>query len=455
MRTGAEEEVFSCVTELTSASREELIEIVQALLARVKELEEEVRRLRQGKGGGAALAVKPSRPEKEKQPRKHRVQGFARRREEKPDEVVQHAVQHCPDCGRQLSGGWKHASRQVIEISFRRRVVEHQLMARRCGICGKRWLPKVGPGEIGVQGQRRFGASVQSLVTLLSIGCRTPVRTIGKVLWELGELSVSNGAIVKLLDGTKAAGAKELERLREQVRSAPAVCADETGWRQDGENGYLWGFFTPTDRYFEYRKSRAAAVPGDILGEDFGGTITCDFYAAYNKLGLLQRCWPHLLRDAKEVAQLNGDRPEVVSWVEALRALYQEAKAACLALGELPAHCRQRQRERRRLEKAAAKLARPYANDADAPQRLLAQRVMKHLHELFVFVSDPRVPGDNNLAERSLRPAVIARKISGGTRSAKGSATRMGLMSLLGTWSAQQKPLLASCRNLLLSARAP
>jgi hypothetical protein len=443
------------MTDLSLATREELIEIIQALLVRVEALEEENRRLRQGKGGGVVLAVKPSRPERQKQPRKHRVQGFARRREEKPDEIVPHAVQQCPDCGRQLRGGWKHASRQVIEISFRRWVVEHQLMARRCGLCGKRWLPKVPSGEIGVQGQRRFGASVQSLITLLSIGCRTPVRTIRKVLWELGELSVSNGAIVKLLDGTKAAGTKELECLREQVRSAPAVCADETGWRENGENGYLWGFFTPKERYFEYRKSRAAAVPEEILGEDFGGVVSCDFYAAYNHVGVLQRCWPHLLRDAKEVAELNADRADVVSWVEALRALYQEAKAACLALGELPPDHRRRQRERRRLEKAAAKLARPYANDDDAPQRLLAHRVIKHLHELFVFVSDPRVPGDNNLAERSLRPAVIARKISGGTRSPKGSATRMGLMSLLGTWSAQQKPLLASCRNLLVSARAP
>ena len=423
--------------------------------ARVGELEEENRRLRQGKGGAGGLAVKPSRPEKEKQPRKHRDLAFVRRREEKPDEVVQHAVQRCPDCGRELRGGWEHGRRQVIEVSFQKRVIEHVLMARRCGICQKRWLPKLESSEIGVQGQRRFGASVQALVALLNIGCRGTVRTIRKMLWELGELSVSNGEIVKLLDGVKAAGAPELERLREKVRSAPAVCADETGWRQNGENGYLWGFFTPEERWFEYRKSRAGLVPEEILGEDFGGVVTCDFYAGYNKIGVLQRCWPHLLRDAKELAELNADRPEVVRWRQALLALYLEAKASCIALGELPANSRPRQQERRRLEKLAAKLAKPYANDPDAPQRVLCQRIMKHLHELFVFVSDSRVPGDNNLAERSLRPAVIARKVSGGTRSPKGSQTRMGLMSLLGSWSAQRKPLFASCRNLLLSVRAP
>ena len=68
-------------------------------------------------------------------------------------------------------------------------------------------------------------------------------------------------------------------------------------------------------------------------------------------------------------------------------------------------------------EARAAALARPYAEDPEAPQRMLSQRILKHLPELFVFVEDLDVPGDNNLAERSLRTVVIARKISGGTRS--------------------------------------
>jgi hypothetical protein len=443
------------VENLSTASREELIAIIEALMARVAELEEENRRLRAGKGGGTALAVKPSRPEREKKERKRREQAFVRRREEKPDEVRRHVVESCPECGRKLEGGWEHARRQVIEVMFQTRVVEHVLVARRCGICRKRWLPKVEASEIGVQGKRRLGVSVQALVALLNIGCRIPVRMIRKLLWELGELSLSNGEIVKLLDGLREAGEPELERLREQLRSAPAVCADETGWRENGRNGYLWGFFAEGERYFEYRDTRAALVPEEILGEEFGGTVTCDFYAGYNKVGVLQRCWAHLLGDAKELAELNSDRPETVAWVEALKALYEEAKACCLACGELPADCRARRKERRRLEKLAAKLAAPYANDPDAPQRVLCQRIIRHLHELFVFVTDPAVPGDNNLAERSLRPAVIARKISGGTRSPKGSDTKMGLMSLLGTWSAQGKPLLATCRHLLLPARGP
>jgi hypothetical protein len=442
------------VENLAAATREELIAIIEALLVRVEALEAEVRRLRGGKGGGTALVVKPNKPEQEKQPRKPRARAFVRRKET-PDEEVRHVVERCPDCGRSLAGGWEHSRRQVIEVVVQRRVIDHVIWARRCGVCRKRWLPKLEGSEIGVQGQRRFGASVQGMVATLHIGCRVPMRMIGKLLGEMCGLHISGGEVVKLLDGVKGAGEPELERLRESIRRSPAVCADETGWRENGRNGYLWGFFTEQERYFEYRKSRAAAVPEEVLGEDFGGVVTCDFYAGYNKVGVLQRCWFHLLKDARELAELKADRPEVVAWTEALQALYEEAKAFTLIALELPADCRERRKARRRFERLATELARPYAKDPNAPQRVLAQRISKHLHELFVFISDPAVPATNNLAERSLRPAVIARKISGGTRSPKGSATRMGLMSLLGTWAAQGKGQLQGCRELLLPTPAP
>ena len=436
--------------DLTSATREELLEIIAALVARVEQLEEEVRRLRRGGGGGVQLAVKPRRPRKERKERKRRDRAYVRRREE-PDEVRYHGVECCADCGRKLWGGWEHRRRQVIQIELPPvRVIDHVIMARRCGVCGKRWLPKLTDKDLGVQGKRRLGVSVQALVATLHIGCRVPMKMIRRMLGEMFGLRISQGEVVELLDGTKAAGKEAIAQLLEQVRGSPAVCGDETGWRQDGDNGYLWTFVTPMVRYFLYRKSRSGQVPKEVLGEEFKGVVACDFYAGYNKLGLLQRCWFHLLKDAKELAEINADRPEVVAWVEALGALYEEAKVRCRALGELPADSRVRCKQRRRLEKLAVQLARPYAEDANAPQRVLAQRIRKHLHELFVFISDPAVPATNNLAERSLRPAVVARKISGGTRSPKGSETKMGLMSLFGTWTVQGKPLLASCRQLLL-----
>jgi len=447
---------YCYVENLGTASREELLEIIctqraqiDALVARVEALEEENRRLRGGGGTGHQLSLKPSRPPKEKKPRKRRERSFVRRREA-ADEVRYHAVECCGDCGRKLEGGWEHRRRQVIQIELPPvRVIDHVILARRCGVCCKRWLPKLSEQVMGARGKRRVGVSVQALVATLHIGCRIPMKMIRRLLREMFGLRISEGEVVELLEGMVRAGRGELRRLHDEVRGSPAVCADETGWRQDGDNGYLWTFATPRVRWFLYRKSRSGQVPKEVLGEDFAGVVSCDFYGGYNKLGVLQRCWSHLLKDARELAQINADRPAVVGWVEALVALYQEAKACCVALGELPADSRMRCKQRRRFEKLAAALARPYAQDANAPQRVLAQRILRHRHELFVFISDPAVPATNNLAERSLRPAVVARKISGGTRSAKGSKTKMALMSLFGTWSVQHKPLLSTCRELL------
>lgn len=420
--------------------------MIESLRARVAELEEEIRKLRGGKG--TALHVKPSRPQREKRERKHRGQGFVRGREEQVDERRAHALEQCPGCGRRLEGGWEHARREVIEVVFQTRVIEHVFLGRRCGICQKRWVPTAASAELGVQGKRRFGASVQALVTLLHIHCRVPIRTIRDLLWEMGELSISTGGIEQLLQGVRAAGDSSLKALKARLQSSPVVHGDETGWRQDGENGYLWGFFTDTERYFEYRKTRASTVPEEVLGKDFKGVCVCDFYGGYNKLDRLQRCWVHLLRDAKELAERNADRPEVGAWVGALRGIYREAKEFA---AESP---RRRRRARRCFEQRAEELARPYAQDPEAPQRVLSQRILKHLGELFVFVEHPLVSPDNNLAERSLRPAVIARKVSGGTRSADGSDTRTGLMSLLSTWRAKGQPLLKSCREVLLPTPA-
>ena len=451
------------MTDLASASREELLEIIRGLLARVEalearvaELEAENLRLRRGGGSPTEFALKPSRPPKEKQERKLRAQAFVRRRE-KADEVRPHILERCPDCGARLTGdGWEHRRHQVIELEFRPRVVDHVVMARRCGACGKRCLPKLEDQAIGAVGKRRFGASVQSLVAMLHIAGRLPMGMIRRMLQESCGLHLSNGAVVDLLDGVRAKAEPTVAEILEQVRGSASVCADETGWREDGVNGYVWTFSTPTLRYFVREASRAGRVPEEVLGEHFAGTVTCDFYAGYNRLGVLQRCWFHLLQDAKELAERNADRPEVSAWEQALKALYQEATAFTEACPALPPDSRPRRQARRRFERAARQLARPYAKDPQALPRILAQRILKHLPELFVFVTDPAVPATNNLAERSLRPTVIARKISGGTRSPKGSDTKMKLMSLIGTWLLQGKPLHATCQDMLLSpARAP
>ena len=96
-------------------------------------------------------------------------------------------------------------------------------------------------------------------------------------------------------------------------------------------------------------------------------------------------------------------------------------------------------------------ICQPFLADPLALQGRLCRRIERHIKELFGFVAEPDVPSDNNPAERSLRHVVISRKISGGTRSERGTESKMTLASIFGTWRARGLNPLAACRQLLTS----
>ena len=109
----------------------------------------------------------------------------------------------------------------------------------------------------------------------------------------------------------------------------------------------------------------------------------------------------------------------------------------------------------RTLRTELATVGAPYlAPTAAAPQRGRCQRITRHLGDLFGFGLDPAVPATTNAAERALRHLVVARKISGGTRSAAGTAAKMALASRVGTWRAQELDPFTAGRALLATPQA-
>lgn len=419
-------------------SREELVALVRQMAEQIAALQQEVETLRsqlrgRGPGNGLPPFVKPNRAQRrqeERKERKKRAQPCVRKREA-PTERAPKAVEQCPDCGRKLTGGWVHDTRQLIELPETPiRVIEYRLIARRCGICRKVHIGKVGP-EDGVVGKHRFGARFMSMVATLSIHCRMPKETIQGLLQSVYGVHVSTGEIIEILHAVAALGKKPVARLLEGIQQAPVVCGDETGWREDGENGYLWVLCTPETRYYQRDKSRAAAVSQGMLGDEFAGVLSTDFYSGYNwYLGPKQRCWVHSLRTLHELKEAHPNDVGVQEWARAITQTYERAKKT--AAKELsPA---QRRRYRRRYEDELLALARPYLGDKEAPQHTFAKRIENFHAEMFTFVEHSGVPSENNAAERAVRPAVIARKVSGGTRSPRGSETKCTLMSLVGTW---------------------
>jgi len=429
--------------DLAAASREELIDLIYQLLERLQVQEARIADLEaQLKPAPDALGeqkppswVKPNRPAAPKKERKKRAHGFARRCD-KPTHRVEHAFAQCPDCQVPLSGGRVSGCRQVITLPrMAARVTEHVVLERTCPQCQKRWAPQPDLREVTV-GQQRVGISVQSEVVVLREECRLPFGVVQRYLERRYRLHLSVGELVALVRGVAVRGQGEYTQLQQEIRDSPAVQGDETGWRENGRNGYLWSFSSPTVRYFLYRQSRAGAVVEEVLGEEFDGVLGSDFYGAYNVYqGPHQRCWTHLLRAIHELKERHSQDAAVVAWAEGVHQVYEGAKAYAGPEPRLPATRRQAQRVKRQqqYEQELWALCQPYVK-TEAPMRVLCQRIERFLPELFTFVAEPGVPADNNGAERSLRPPVVSRKISGGTRSPKGSETKSILASLFGTW---------------------
>lgn len=393
--------------------------------------------------------VKPARPAREsKRPRKRRTLNFARRREV-PTRVVEHAVGTCPGCGAPLAGGEVVRRRQVLHIPRAPvEVVEHVVRRRVCPCCARASTPAFDlSGQ--VLGHHRVSLETMAYIASLRTVGRLPLRAIQWLLEGWHGLRLSAGALVGILQAVADRAKPALDALRAAVRGSPVVCADETGWRENGQNGHVWFFGTPTLRLFHYDHSRAGAVVQAVLGAVYEGVLVSDFYAGYNcHDGPHQRCWVHLLRDIRDLRAAHPSDGELAAWAEAVHALYLEARQVAAGPADFAARVAARADLERRLCAACA----PYWGPEDtAPQATLCRRIDLFLDELFEFVLAPAIPADNNLAERSLRPLVIARKVSGGTRSEDGSATRMALASLFATWLAQGRDPFAACHQTLLA----
>ena len=192
------------------------------------------------------------------------------------------------------------------------------------------------------------------------------------------------------------------------------------------------------------------------MGSAFRGYLVRDFYAAYNLLSCgHQRCWVHLLRDLHGLKEAHAENEEVMAWAKAVRKVYDQAQKW---LEQYPqATNKARDRAYRQAFEWLGDLGRQYALTYEHPCCTLAKRVLRHQGELFQFVRVPGLAADNNLIERRLRPLVIARKISGGTRSEEGTRTRLALFSLMQTWTARGLNPFHQCLALLQrpTANAP
>lgn len=447
--------------ELITAPKSELIRIIYEQQDQIKALEAQIAELRsrlkdQGPQDKEKLPswVKPNVLKKKKHVRKHRNQGYARQLDT-PTKQVFHSCDICSTCGGQNLGKPSVSyTRQIIDIPpVTVEVTEHVVFKRWCGKCHKQVAPVLNLTGV-IVGQQRFGVRLMSMVAMFKEAFRQPAATIQSYFEILHNLHVSRGEIIKLLHKTARVGKPTYEELKQQLRKSHTVHGDETGGRENGRNGYTWNFNTDRIKFLTYRHTRGQTVVTEVLGDDFEGVLVSDFYAAYNIYqGFHQRCWVHYLRDIKKLTEFYPENKQLKAWARQIHILYQYAKAWPGPDQGLPKGIREQLRisKQREFEERLKKICSPWVT-REVPMSTLSARAIKFLPEMFVFIRFAGVASDNNSAERSVRHDVISRKISGGTRSSKGSETKSILGSLFGTWKLQGLNPLEQCQLLLAQA---
>jgi hypothetical protein len=239
------------------------------------------------------------------------------------------------------------------------------------------------------------------------------------------------------------------------MKKSKCLNIDETGWKNNGQNRWLWKFTDQDVSINQILEGRGQQDLEDVLGKKFSGIIISDFLSAYNKIEAKakQRCLVHLLRDLKKIHERIPDDEQAVRFASRLERIIQQAAGASLGYRSGEISRKKLRKKRRGLQHALDDLK--LANPTHKVLKRFVQRLERHKHELLTFLDYPGIDYHNNHAERQIRPNVLLRKIVFGNRSEKGVLNHNCLMSILQTAHLKKLDPLKCLRNFLYNFDQP
>jgi transposase len=440
----------------------ELVEANQRLEARVAELE---RRLSRSSRNSSLPPSQdpPSAPPRPRRPGSGRTPGGQPGHEgkhrrllppEQVDEIVEHWPERCHACAHVFAAQelvdavepWPHQVAELPAIAVR--VSEHRLHGVCCPECATATRAEL-PRELP---RSAFGPRLQAAVVTLAVRHRVSRRDTTELARELFGVELATGSVDAIVQRTGAALAAPHTRLEQQIKSAPVVNIDETGWKTAGGNRTLWAALTARTAVFRIAAGRHAFEARTLLGERFTGIVCSDRWRGYDYLDPTRRqlCWAHLLRDftahsegMAEQKKFGDQGLRIARELFAAWASYQaDADRARLQAQTAPLQ----QELRQLLEHAAQKRSRTKYH------RQFAKNLLNRWPALWTFTHTDGVEPTNNHAERGLRGAVIYRKLSLGSQSDQGERTIERLLSASITCRLQKRPLFAYLTDVLTAS---
>lgn len=409
-------------------------------------LEAEVKLVKQKpfKAGHHSRSEAPSAPAKKRgRPAGH--QGSGRKRPARVDYTEFVPVgECCPDCGTGFTGAGVERQRTVEDIEpIRPTIVTRYLIERRwCPRCQKY---QESPVTTALPNYR-LGLHVMLFVVYQKVALGLSYPKIQQELATYFGLRVTTTTLINLVTEVAQRFGPAYARLVELMRQQAALHIDETTWPVDGHRHWLWIFINDVVSLYVLSHSRGSKVPKALLGHDFAGVIISDFFSAYAPLEVQKaKCWAHLLRDSHALTK--GQPPPGSERVQFHQHLHHLFLDMGLALEQAAADDTSQMNLYQDMHAKLLAFTQREWQDPDCQR--LAARILKHLPELLLWLRHPAVAPDNNQAERGLRPAVVTRKTSFGSRSKRGAQAFARLLSLIRTWDSQDLDFFETARASL------
>ena len=294
------------------------------------------------------------------------------------DVEVNIAPKNCPHCESKLKKPTHWHSHTQIEIPPPLKVVvtKYNVGWCYCSTCKERVTFSAGK-----LAQSKYGPRLHSQIAYWKFSMGLTLPKIQTLLSEQYGLSIATGQLSAILNRTANYFGSTYKALKNNLKTQKNLNADETGWRNQGNNHWLWSFSNQNLSYYTIDRSRGSKVVKETLGETFDGVLSSDFYSSYTRLkSKKQKCWTHLLRELREMKKKYPGRPEIISFSKRVRRFYERAEQLKLLYGL-----------GKDIEKKYARLLDDTDRFIELPHhhvelKTLAKRLGRHRDELYVFI---------------------------------------------------------------------
>ena len=435
-----------------------LEEKIQRLEEKVQRLEEKIAQLERNSSNSSkppsSDIVKPLKilrqhGKKHNRGGQHGHTKFSRQpfKPEEIDEVIEYELKDKDAVGLEPLDEWL-VIQQIHLPEKMYRVIEHRARKYLDLVTGKIHIAPM-PDEVRKGGL--FGAAITAAISFMKGGCHMSYTTIQQFFKELFELDISRGMLCKATQKASLSLRPAYEQLAERLPTERQIGVDETGHHDEGRLHWTWCFDTPDYSLYRIDKSRGSEVLERMLGRDFAGLVCADYWGAYRKYARLfnvrvQYCMAHLTREIRFLAEHSIKKLSrwgnfLLEWLKKLfKTLHRRNKLT--AKGFL-----------RSMEQIKdgflSRVRRP-------PDHALAEKLARRFRgeaaqDYFRFLTEPDAEPTNNGTERQIRPVVIDRRITQGTRGDAGMRWCERIWTILTTCKKQNRNVFKFIHHTLVA----